>query len=185
MSRPPSSRCSTTGHSVAESPAFRSRGQAAPPDSGAARRAYDELRAELERLGWEDAAEPGPTWYTGRFTRLVSVPVARPPANAQVPAPPRVVYRSSGSSAKGVDPSRGSSSAGASSRAGTTRCRGDADQRSAGSEHSRDSAPKQNRDHRQRDRTVRRAPTAPVPRPRPGADGRASASPLVGAKPRP
>jgi hypothetical protein len=79
------------GTLVADSPAFRSRGQAAPPDSGAARHAYDELRAELERLGWEDAAEPGPTWYTGRFTRLVSVPVARPPANAQVLAPPPAV----------------------------------------------------------------------------------------------
>jgi hypothetical protein len=79
------------GTLVAESPAFRSRGQAVPPDSGAARQAYDELRAELERLGWEDAAEPGPTWYDGRFTRLLSVPAGRPPADAEVLAPPPVV----------------------------------------------------------------------------------------------
>lgn len=79
------------GTLVAESAAFRCRGDVAPPDAGAARRAYDELRAELERLGWEDASEPTSTWCAGRFTQLLSVPVARPPADAQVLAPPPVV----------------------------------------------------------------------------------------------
>jgi len=76
------------GTRVAESPAFRHRGQAAPPDSGAARHAYDELRAELERLGWEEVAEQSATWCAGRFTRMVSVPVARPVAEAQVAEAP-------------------------------------------------------------------------------------------------
>jgi Domain of unknown function (DUF4115) len=79
------------GTPVAESPAFRCRGQADPPDSGNARAAYDELRAALEQLGWEEVDGQTATWCAGRFTRMVSVPVARPVADAQVVEAPLVV----------------------------------------------------------------------------------------------
>lgn len=70
------------GTPVAESAGFRWRGQAAPPDAGRARRAYDELRAELQRLGWEDTDERSDAWYAGRFTRPLGVPVDSAPAEA-------------------------------------------------------------------------------------------------------
>jgi len=63
------------GTPVAESPEFRCRGRAEPPDEGAARHAYDELRVELQRLGWEDRGERSNSWYASRFTRLTDVPV--------------------------------------------------------------------------------------------------------------
>jgi hypothetical protein len=81
------------GTVVAESADFRSRGKAEPPDDGAARQAYDELRADLDRLGWTDAKAQSQVWYAGLFTRLVavepaSVPVA--PAAPEVEAAPIV-----------------------------------------------------------------------------------------------
>jgi Domain of unknown function (DUF4115) len=75
---------------VAQSPEFRCRGRAKLPDAGPARRAYDGLRAELHRLGWEDTDERPETWYASRFTRLIAVPVDEASENAvalETPAP--------------------------------------------------------------------------------------------------
>jgi hypothetical protein len=70
------------GTPVAESTEFRCRGKAAPAADGAALRAYDELRAELVRLGWEEADARREIWYAGEFTRLVESEVASVPTPA-------------------------------------------------------------------------------------------------------
>lgn len=75
------------GTFIAESPAFRLRGKAEPADEGPVRKAYDELQAELGRLGWEAADTQREVWYAGRFTRLVAVPVATAPAPPVLEAP--------------------------------------------------------------------------------------------------
>ncbi len=67
------------GTLVAQSGDFRARGGAPPPDTGPARAAYDELCAELRRLGWARSEEPAEAWYGSRFTRLVAVPVDTSP----------------------------------------------------------------------------------------------------------
>jgi hypothetical protein len=79
------------GTPVAESTEFRCRGKTAPADDGPARRAYDELRVELVRLGWEEADARREIWYAGQFTRLVeptaaSAPTAPPPVLERPPA---------------------------------------------------------------------------------------------------
>jgi Domain of unknown function (DUF4115) len=73
------------GTPVAKSAEFRCRGRAEPPDEGAVRDAYDELRVELQRLGWEETEERSHSWYANRFTRLTDVPVdTAPQAEAAV-----------------------------------------------------------------------------------------------------
>jgi hypothetical protein len=71
------------GTPVAESAEFRWRGKVAPPDEGPARKASDELRAELDRLGWKHADTRQEVWYAARFTRVVAVQGA-----SAAPAPP-------------------------------------------------------------------------------------------------
>jgi hypothetical protein len=75
------------GTPVAETGGFRWRGDAPPPDAGPARRAYDQLHAKLETLGWEGTAEEANPWYAGRFTRTVAVPVESSAAEARQETP--------------------------------------------------------------------------------------------------
>lgn len=65
---------------VLESPAFRWRRAAAPPDEGAARAAYQELVGRLEDAGWMHHAD-GTEWFATTFTRLVerTEAIAAPP----------------------------------------------------------------------------------------------------------
>jgi len=56
-----------------ESPSFRWRRQAPPPESGPARAAYDELVSRIERAGWSRHAD-GPDWFATTFTRFVETP---------------------------------------------------------------------------------------------------------------
>src|SRR5438128_5422017 len=51
------------GTPVAESADFRWRGGSPPPDSGAPRQAFDDLCAELRRLGWSDAGVEPDAWF--------------------------------------------------------------------------------------------------------------------------
>jgi Domain of unknown function (DUF4115) len=73
------------GTPVAESGTFRPSGRADPPDAGSARVAFDELRAELQRLGWDASDDRVGAWYAARFSR----PIASPAALLQ-PALPRI-----------------------------------------------------------------------------------------------
>lgn len=72
-----------------ESRAFRWRRKDAPPDTGAARAAYDALVEQLVAAGWTEHA-PGATWYETTFSR--PAPRRRPAERAPAPAPaPEVV----------------------------------------------------------------------------------------------
>ena len=83
------------GEVVGVSDTFRWRKSAAPPDGGAARRAYDGLVGELVALGWHDAgtANGSDPWYAHRFERgatpVAPVPAAQPsePIARVTPAP--------------------------------------------------------------------------------------------------
>ena len=82
------------GTPIAESSAFRARGQQIPPDSEAARAAFAEIRAELERQEWDAAAGEFDPWYEAVFTRPVEAPepavqtVAAPQLAPQLAPPP-------------------------------------------------------------------------------------------------
>jgi hypothetical protein len=54
---------------VLESPSFRWRHRAPPPDAGAARAAYDELAGRLQATGWMRDGD-GADWFATVFTRL-------------------------------------------------------------------------------------------------------------------
>jgi hypothetical protein len=84
------------GTPVAESTAFRARGQNIAPDAEAARSAFAELRAELERQGWDASTDEADPWYEARFTRPAAEPepvvqAAAPPPLAPQLAPPQLV----------------------------------------------------------------------------------------------
>jgi hypothetical protein len=75
-----------TGEVLAESAAFRWRKSAPPPQTPAARAAYDEVVAAVTAAGWKSADEPDGSWYAMRFSRQARAPVV--PA---VPVAPPVV----------------------------------------------------------------------------------------------
>lgn len=70
----------TPGGGVFESRPFRWRKAADPPDAGDARRAFDELAAELAAAGWT-AVGHGDAWYAAELTHpsLAVAPAALPP----------------------------------------------------------------------------------------------------------
>jgi len=78
---------------VAVSDSFRGGRAAAPPENGAARAAYEDLKAELVALGWRDAGirDQRGAWYAHRFERRVervdSMTRVEPVAPAESPAP--------------------------------------------------------------------------------------------------
>jgi len=71
-----------------ESPSFRWRKSAEPPDEGDARRAYDELLAHLSADGWSVIGH-GDAWYAAELTHptLAAAPTA-PAPEREPPAPP-------------------------------------------------------------------------------------------------
>ena len=78
---------------VFESPTYRWRRAAPPPENGAARAAYDSLVERLVAEGWEPETT-GPTWYATTFVRRtfeapppVAVETPPEPARASPPAP--------------------------------------------------------------------------------------------------
>jgi hypothetical protein len=79
-----------TGAVIAESSPFRWRKAAAPPpETPAARAAYDALVAALAAAGWKIADEaPDGSWYGTRFTRSSRGPWAAPVGPVAVEAAP-------------------------------------------------------------------------------------------------
>jgi hypothetical protein len=79
---------------VATSGTFRWRKKASPPDRGAAREAFDRLRAELVGLGWRDTGTTA-SWFERRFERYeaAAVPIFAEPAIAESRPPEPVASR--------------------------------------------------------------------------------------------
>jgi hypothetical protein len=88
---------------VLESQPFRWRRAAAPPQTGSALVAYEELVARLERAGWARYGD-GVDWFGTTFVRVVEarpglvpaappVGIVAPPPPAPPPLPPSVVER--------------------------------------------------------------------------------------------
>jgi hypothetical protein len=71
---------------IIESRRFRWRRAAPPAETQAARAAYDELVARLEREGWSLSEDDTP-WFATTFARTVLVPVQAPPEPERVPTP--------------------------------------------------------------------------------------------------
>jgi hypothetical protein len=79
---------------VATSGTFRWRKKASPPDRGAAREAFDRLRAELVGLGWRDTGTTA-SWFEHRFERheAAAVPILAGPAIVESRPPDPVASR--------------------------------------------------------------------------------------------
>lgn len=72
-----------------ESPSFRWRRTAPPPDHGAPRTAYDELVGLLEEAGWTRHTD-GADWFATTFTRLVELQEESVPQPAEKVVPPQL-----------------------------------------------------------------------------------------------
>jgi hypothetical protein len=74
--------CAETGEVLAESSPFRWRKDAPPPETAAARAAYDDVVARLIRAGWSLASSESAEWFATVFTRprASGLAEAAPPA---------------------------------------------------------------------------------------------------------
>lgn len=66
-----------------ESPSFKWRRASAPPDTGDARAAYDEIAERLGALGWEPRTD-GEEWFATEFARFVEAPSAPDPVEPEL-----------------------------------------------------------------------------------------------------
>jgi outer membrane biosynthesis protein TonB len=81
--------CLADGTPVAESRAFKCRGDGAPPQAGPVAEAHAQLVAELETLGWARTGE-GESWFDVRYGRWVEAQEQPEPDPVEEDAPPEL-----------------------------------------------------------------------------------------------